>query len=39
VISQPEPVGDDERAVVLRMVEDKKISPEQAELLLSAMKA
>lgn len=32
-----EPVSDDERMVILRMLEQKKISPEQAEDLLSAL--
>ncbi len=34
-----EPVGDEERAAVLRMMEQGKISPEQAEQLLSAMES
>jgi hypothetical protein len=32
-----DPVSDDERMVILRMLEQKKISPEQAEQLLSAL--
>jgi hypothetical protein len=32
-----EPISDDERMVILRMLEQKKISPEQAEELLSAL--
>ncbi len=32
-----EPVSDDERMVILRMLEEKKITPEQAEQLLSAL--
>jgi hypothetical protein len=32
-----EPVSDDERMVILRMLEQKKITPEQAEQLLSAL--
>jgi hypothetical protein len=32
-----EPISDDERMVILRMLENKTISPEQAEQLLSAL--
>jgi hypothetical protein len=32
-----DPVSDDERMVILRMLEQKKITPEQAEQLLSAL--
>jgi hypothetical protein len=36
-VSPSDPVSDDERMVILRMLEQKKISPEQAEQLLSAL--
>jgi hypothetical protein len=36
--AQPsDPISDDERMVILRMLEQKKITPEQAEQLLSAL--
>jgi hypothetical protein len=34
---ETEPVGDEERLMILRMLEEKKISLEQAEELLSAL--
>jgi sRNA-binding protein len=36
---RPAPVNDEERATVLRMVEEGKVTVEQAELLLSAMES
>ncbi|MFN2201722.1 MAG: SHOCT-like domain-containing protein [Caldilineaceae bacterium] len=36
---RPAPVSDEERATVLRMVEEGKVTVEQAELLLSAMES
>jgi hypothetical protein len=36
-VAPSDPVSDDERMVILRMLEQKKITPEQAEQLLSAL--
>jgi len=36
-VAPSDPISDDERMVILRMLEQKKITPEQAEQLLSAL--
>jgi DNA-binding transcriptional MerR regulator len=39
ISARDEPVSDDERLMILRMLEEKKISLEEAEKLLSAMES